>query len=63
MKKNTKERLEGRIRYLNFSEDVDIIKETNIDENLSLYIVKNRNGVTFQNVPVQFESRTEVFLG
>ncbi len=46
-----KKRLDERTRYNNFSEDVDIIKETNIDENLSLYIVKNKNGVTFQNVP------------
>ncbi len=46
-----KARLDERIRYRNFSEDVDIIKETNIDKNLSLYIVKNKNGVTFQNVP------------
>lgn len=46
-----KKRLDERIRYRNFSEDADIIKETNIDENLSLYIVKNKNNVTFQNVP------------
>ncbi len=49
--KEYKARIDERIWYRNLSEDVDIIKETNIDENLSLYIVKNKNNVTFQNVP------------
>ena len=49
--KEYKARIDERIRYRNFSEDADIIKENNIDENLSLYIVKNKNNVTFQKVP------------
>ena len=49
--RNYKKRLQERFDYNNFSEDVDILSENNIDENLSLYVVKNKNGVTFQNVP------------
>ncbi|TDE63121.1 MAG: hypothetical protein D8M57_19975 [Candidatus Scalindua sp. AMX11] len=46
-----KARLQERIDYKNFSEDVEILAENNIDDNLSLYTVKNKNNVTFQNVP------------
>ncbi|TDE63100.1 MAG: hypothetical protein D8M57_20065 [Candidatus Scalindua sp. AMX11] len=46
-----KSRLQERIDYKNFSEDVEILAENNIDDNLSLYTVKNKNNVTFQNVP------------
>lgn len=46
-----KKRLQEKIDYKNFSEEVEIIHENNIDENLSLYTVTNKNGVTFQNVP------------
>ncbi len=46
-----KKRLQEKIAYQNFSEEVVINQENNIDENLSLYTVKNKNGVTFQNVP------------
>ncbi len=30
---------------------MEILNGNNIDENLSLYTVKNKNNVTFQNVP------------
>lgn len=46
-----KKRLEERFDYQNFCEEVDILSENNIDKNLSLYTVKNKNDVTFQNVP------------
>lgn len=46
-----KERIDDRLRYRNFSEDVAIIKETSCGENVSLYTVKNKNNVTFQCVP------------
>ncbi|MDR4498268.1 MAG: hypothetical protein MRK02_10165 [Candidatus Scalindua sp.] len=39
------------MNYKNLSDEVEIILENNIDENLSLYTVTNKNGVTFQNVP------------
>lgn len=46
-----KKRVSEKLDYKNFSEEVEIVKENNIDENLSLYTVTNKNGVTFQNVP------------
>lgn len=49
--KEYKKRIDEMLHYRHVAEDVDIIKETNIDENLSLYIVRNKNGVNFQNVP------------
>ena len=49
--KEWKDRIEDRLKYRNFSEDVAIIKESSCGENVSLYTVKNKNNVTFQNVP------------
>lgn len=46
-----RQRILEKLDYKNFSEEVEIILENNIDENLSLYTVTNKNGVTFQNVP------------
>ncbi len=45
-----KQALSERVDYKNFSEDVEILNENNIDENLSVYTVRNKNNVTFQNV-------------
>ena len=46
-----RKRIEEKFNYQNFSEEIDIVHENNIDENLSLYTITNKNGVTFQNVP------------
>ena len=43
--------LAGNIDYKNFSEEVTILSETKANAGYSLYTIKNKNGVTFQNVP------------
>ena len=37
--------------YDNFAEEVTILSEAKSGDNYSLYTVKNKNNVTFQNVP------------
>ncbi len=50
--------LNTKSEYENFSEEVEILAVTSTG-NMALYTVKNKNGVTFQNVPglVGLESR------
>ena len=48
--------------YDNFSEEVDIIKETTAGK-MTLYTVTNKNGVTFQKVPGQPGLEDRGFMG
>jgi hypothetical protein len=48
--------------YDNFSEEVDILKETTAGK-MTLYTVKNKNGVTFQRVPGQPGLEDRGFMG
>ncbi len=49
-------------RYENFSEEVQIIKETTAGK-MTLYTVTNKNGVTFQKVPGQPGLEDRGFMG
>lgn len=40
-----------KTNYENFAEEVTILSEAKSGNNYSLYTVKNKNNVTFQNVP------------
>jgi hypothetical protein len=46
----------------NFSEEVQILKETSAGS-MTLYTVKNKNGVTFQKVPGQPNLENRGFMG
>lgn len=48
--------------YANFSEEVQILKETSAGT-MTLYTVKNKNGVTFQKVPGQPNLKNRGFMG
>lgn len=51
MSNELKQTLQQKTDYKNFSEEIDIISESPAGTNVSLYTIKNKNGVTFQNVP------------
>ncbi len=54
--------LNTKATYENFSEEVDILKETTAGK-MTLYTVKNKNGVTFQQVPGQPGLEDRGFMG
>lgn len=43
--------MNGKSNYDNFAEEVTVLSESKSGDNYSLYTIKNKNGVTFQNVP------------
>lgn len=61
--KNLIHSIDGNIDYNNFAEEVDIIKENSSGEGLSVYDVKNKNGVTFYRVPGGAGIKEKGFLG
>ncbi len=52
----------AKSNYDNFSEEVEILKETSAGK-MTLYTVRNKNGVTFQKVPGQPGLADRGFMG
>lgn len=52
-----------KIDYTNFAEEVVVLAENKSGTGYSLYTVKNKNGVTFQNVPGSPNIRDRGYMG
>lgn len=51
------------IAYKNFSEEVIILSGTKVGKNYAKYSVKNKNGVTFYNVPGDVDLKDRAVMG
>ena len=60
---NIKNIIDNTVNYANFSEEVTILAETKSGHNLSIYTIKNKNGVVFQTVPGVGNIKFTGFLG
>jgi hypothetical protein len=58
-----KDTIEKGRNYVNFSEDVTIVRETKAGSGYSMYTVTNKNGVTFQVVPGEAGIKDKATMG
>lgn len=52
-----------QIGYSNFSEAVDVLGKTRVGKNTYSYTIRNKNGVTFYNVPGQPDIVDKAIMG
>lgn len=55
--------LNQRLDYKNFSQEVTIVSESKTGSNYSLYVVTDKNNITFQNVPGLGGISGKAFMG